>query len=329
MILSYLIQTSIAMIGFVVIAIYQVVKLRRPNKHTPLTDQKGRFWLSSSSSASNTSTSYHLRNFYLFLSDFHKLQCYYSITLQTASFIALYGPPSTKRSIKNPFDEAFLLLVSANGIIPIAITFHSLNLCNRVTLYNSVLTILSVALGSYTGIDIVRLLSKPYDNDERTRLSNSGWPAATSGLAPEYICGRRYEIKYPKKLKPEKVFLVGTVLCDLIIVCVIASYLFPSFPRINVYPKLKGRLKFKGRSSLSGRTIKLMSRMVHLATASMLVWCVAMEFFFFYQILVPQYDRIVDFDDWGFGQIVGIAIWAAVLVDFVSHEIASLRGSGD
>ena len=51
-----------------------------------------------------------------------------------------------------------------------------------------------------------------------------------------------------------------------------------------------------------------------------------MELLFFYQMLVPQDDRIVKVGDWGFGQIVGIAVWAVVIIDFVRHEIGSLCG---
>ena len=67
-----------------------------------------------------------------------------------------------------------------------------------------------------------------------------------------------------------------------------------------------------------------MKIVVHVAAGSVLVWCTAMEIFFFYQMLVPQYDRIVNVKEWGFGQIVGIAVWAVVIVDFVRHEIGLL-----
>ena len=305
-ILSYLMQTAIAMLSLGVIATYQFIKLRRSKKHPPPpTPYRNTPYTNPQSEAFS-----HLHNFHRFLSDFHKLQCYYSITLQIAALIALYGPPSTTNSIRNPFDEAFLLLVSTNGIIPIAVMFYTLGLCDIVTLYHIPLTSLSAILGSITGIEIVRLLSKPY---ERTSLSDSEWPAATAGLAPEGICGRKYEITYPEKLKPGKVFLVGTVLCDSVILGIIASYWLAT---------RNGHLTFPGRSfPLSERTTRLMNIMIHVVTASTLVYCTALECFFFYQMLVPQYDRIVNFQDWGFGQIVGMTVWAVVIVDFVRHEI--------
>ena len=98
------------------------------------------------------------------------------------------------------------------------------------------LTSLSAILGSCTGIEIVRSLSTLFNRTERTRHSDSGWPAATGGLAPETICGRKYEITYPKKLKPEKVFLAGAVLCDALIVGVIAWWLVTAFPGLDEMP---------------------------------------------------------------------------------------------
>ena len=327
-------QTSIAMLSFAVIGIYQLVKLRRSNRHSPpIVQIKQRRRPNPYSSTPHTKSqplaNSHRRNFYRFISDFHKLQCYYSITLQIASCIALYGPPSTTDSIRNPFDVAFLLLVSTNGIIPVAVTFYTLGLCGRLTLYHILISSLSAVLGSYTGVEIVSLLSKLYDGTEGAGLSETGWPAATGGLAPEGICGRKYVIKYPKKLRPEKVFLAGAALCDALIVGVIAWWLATSFPCLSPTRRRltrNGRPTFVGRLSLSENTIRLMRKMVHVAAASMLSWCTAMEYFFFYQMLVPQYDRIVNVRDWGFGQIVGMAVWTVVIVDFVRDEIGSLRG---
>ena len=334
MILSYLMQTSIAILSLAIIATYQLIKLLRSNRHPPPTARNNQCRHSHSYpnkpyTNPQPVASPHLRNFHRFLAEFHKLQCYYSITLQIASFIALYGPSSTTESIKNPFDEAFLLLVSTNGIMPIAVTFYTLGLCDRLTLYYILLTSFSAILGSCTGIDIVRLLSKPHDSTEGTRFSDARWPAATGGLAPEWICGRDYEIRYPNKLKPEKVFLVGVALCDALIIGVIARWLATSFPGLfSTRCRLtrNGRFTLVERLSPSENAIRFMRKAAHVAAASILVWCTAMECFFFYQMLEPQYDRIVNIKDWGFGQIVGIAVWSVVIIDFVRDEVGSLCG---
>ncbi|KAL8710182.1 MAG: hypothetical protein Q9220_005265 [cf. Caloplaca sp. 1 TL-2023] len=306
MILSYLIQTSIAVLGFMTIAVYQIIQLYRSGSAISTPPRKVQ--CDQSRSPSNTTSSEfqdkispHLRNFHRFLSEFHKLQCYYSITLQIASFIALHGPQSARRSIKNPFDESFLLLVSTNGIVPVATTFYTLHLCRELTIYHVLLTSLSAIFASYTGIEIVSLLLKPFIS---SKFPDSGWPAATGGLAPEAVCGRKYQIKYPKKLRPEKVFLVGLASCDLIIIGLMVCRLAPFLRKLFQFLRRSSQRrhpflimpppKFKIITGLTSRT-------VHVGVGSILTWCAAIEFFFYYQILVPQYDRIVNFDDWGFG----------------------------
>ena len=258
----------------------------------------------------------HLKNFLHYLSEFHKLQCYYLITLQIAALIALYGPSSTTHSIRNPFDESFLLLLSINGILPIVLTLYTLALFGKITLYLISFTSFTVILASDTGITIVRLLSEPYDSAKGTRGSSLDWPATTGGLAPEAICGRKYIISYPKKLKPENIFMVGAVLCDALLVALIVQWCFtkwssrPSSPhRSRRFENITGRAKSAG----------------HMAAASIFLFCAGMEYFFFYQMLVAQHDRIVNFQDWGFGQIVGIAVWAVVIIDFARHEISMLE----
>lgn len=266
----------------------------------------------------------HLQNFQRYLSDFHKLQCYYSITLQVATLIALYGPLSTTHSIRNPFDEAFLLLLSINGILPITLMLSTLALFGKITLYHVLLTILSAILASDTGITVVKLLSEPYGSAKRTRGSYIDWPAATGGLAPEDICGRRYEINYPMKLKPEKVFLVGAVLCDALLVGIIARWLLTADTGLSLPRCLKKRPSLQNQSLCSGKLAQWAARAVPIAAAFIFLFYAGMEYFFFYQMLVPQYDRIVNFQDWGFGQIVGIAVWAVVFIDLARHEIGML-----
>ena len=301
--------------------VYHLVKIYADRKQRPkFTHDNGRS-LSISPIRSPDSLSFgrispHLKNSLRYLSEFHKLQCYYSITLQIAALIALHGPSSTTHSIRNPFDEAFLLLLSVNGILPIALTLYTLALFGKITLYLIFLTSLSVILASDTGITIVKLLSEPYDSAKGTRGSSVDWPAATGGLAPEAICGRRYIINYPKKLRPEKIFMVGAVLCDALLVALVVQWCFKKWSSRPSSPHQSRRSKkMAGRAKSAG----------HMAAASIFLFCASMEYFFFYQMLVPQYDRIVNVQDWGFGQIVGIAVWAVVIIDFARHEISMLE----
>ena len=54
------------------------------------------------------------------LSEFHKAQCFYSIALQIASFVTIYGKE------KNRMDDTFPLLISADGILPVATVLYTL-----------------------------------------------------------------------------------------------------------------------------------------------------------------------------------------------------------
>ena len=307
MILSYLLQLSVALLSLAIAVVYHLVKIYADRKQRP------KIIHNNERSLPPARISPHLQNFLRYLSEFHILQCYYSITLLTATLIALYGPSSTTHSIRNPFDEAFLLLLSINGILPIALMLYALALFGKITLYLISLTSLSVILASDTGITVVKMLLEPYNSAKGTRGSSVDWPAATGGLAPEAICGRRYAINYPKTLKPEKLFLVGAALCDALLVALIVRWCF------------KMRSARPSSAHLSRRSEKMAGRAKsagHIAAASIFFFCAGMEYFFFYQMLVPQYDRIVNFQDWGFGQIVGIAVWAVVIVDLARHEIS-------
>ena len=332
MILSYLLQLSLALLNIIFTAIYFVLKRRQYQKEELLvspqkTDRPLQPRSRSPQGRVPTEVSPHLRNFWRYLSDFHKLQCYYSITLQiVATLIALYGPLYTTHSIRNPFDESFLLL-SIDGILPVALMLYGLALFDKVTIYQVCLTAFSAVLASDTGITIVKLLSAPYGPAQRTRGSNIDWPATTGHLAPEAICRRRYKIKYPKKLRPEIIFLIGAVFCDALLIVIIVHWLFTTFPYLSPFRYLRKRFT---PTSIPNRAIHFLGNLIgyvkisgHIAAACIFLYCTCMEYFFYYQMLVPQYDRIVNFHDWGFGQIVGIAVWAVVIIDLARHEICT------
>ena len=140
------------------------------------------------------------------------------------------------------------------------------------------------------------------------------------GQAPEIICGRNYEIRYPDNLKPEKVFLVGAVLCDALLVVVIGRWLTTAYP-FRCLQKRSRRPSLSNSLLRSGKIARRAESAGYVAAAFVFLYCTSIENFFFYQMLVPQYDRIVNFEDWGFGQIVGIAVWAVVIIDLARHEI--------
>ena len=231
------------------------------------------------------------------------MQCYYAIALLIAAFVALYGGNNAERA---QLDEAFLLLISADGLIPVALTLYTLMLFRRSTLYHIVLTVISALLASSTGFWIVKhySLNQP--------LTSEQWPATCGSLSPQYICGFGFELSYA--YSPQIVFTVVAVLCDILIFYLVVWYAL-SRVEIESLTQLKDIVLPKG-----SRTLGLVRAMLHTLAVIILLACTLGELFFFGKLL-NEHDTIMDVHDWGFGQIVGITVWVAVIIDLARHEI--------
>ena len=66
--------------------------------------------------------------------------------------------------------------------------------------------------------------------------------------------------------------------------------------------------------------LRLVKAVLHTLAAIILLACTTMELFFFAKLLFNKYT-ITDLHDWDFGQIVGITVWVAVIIDLARHEI--------
>lgn len=82
--------------------------------------------------------------------------------------------------------------------------------------------------------------------------------------------------------------------------------------------RLAGRLSGKARNSTQHQRIlqhiKHGSRILfHVLLPMAILGCVFAEFYYFQSIFASPF---VDFESWSFGQVVGLAAWAGVLVDF-------------
>ena len=241
---------------------------------------------------------------YLTTEDFHKLQCYYAIALLIASFVALYGGSNAEKA---QLDEAFLLLVSANGLIPVALTFYTLMLLRRTTLYQVILTTISALLASATGFWIVKnySLNQPFSDEQ--------WPSTCGALSPQYICGFEFELN--RYYYPQIIFAVAAILCDTLIFGLVVWYTLGR-AEIKSLARMKKRVLPKG-----SRTLGLAQAMLHTSAVIILLACTTGELFFF-RLLLLRKEGITDMTNWGFGQIVGITVWCAVIVDLVRHEIS-------
>ena len=311
MTISYLIQTLIALLGFAVLASVRLrrhlakKKRERAAQHT--IKEKGA-WISSSKIAANPPTfgnkKSHSKLWIFAMGEFHKLQCYYAIALLIASFVALYGRNDADRA---QLDDVFLMLISANGLVPVSLTFYTLMLLRRTTPYHIILTIISALLASTTGFWIV----KNYSLDQPA--TSEQWPDTCGALSPQYICGG-YQFEMNDNYYPQIVFTVGATLCNILILYLVIWYTLSRFK--NEYlARLKERLLPPG-----SRMLRLGKVVLHTLAVVILLACTTMELFFFVKLLFNKYT-ITDLHHWGFGQIVGITVWVAVVVDLARHEI--------
>ena len=304
-------QTLIALLGFVVLASVHLrrrlakKKRERVAQHT-IKEQGAR--ISSRKIAANSpplgNKKSHSKLWIFAVGEFHKLQCYYAIALLIASFVALYGRNDAGRA---QLDDVFLMLISANGLIPVSLTFYTLMLLRRTTPYHIVLTIMSALLASTTGFWIVG----NYSLDQP--ITSEQWPDTCGALSPQYICGG-YKFEMNDAYDPQIFFTVAATLCDILILYLVVWYTLIRFK--NEYlARLKERLLPKG-----SRTLRLVKAVLHTLAVIILLACTTMEVFFFVKLLFNKYT-ITDLHDWGFGQIVGITVWVAVIVDLARHEI--------
>ena len=311
MTISYLIQTLSALLGFAVLASVRLrrhlAKKERERAAQHTIKEKGA-WIPSSKIAANPPSlgnkNSHSKMWIFAMGEFHKLQCYYAIALLVASFVALYGRNDAERA---QLDDVFLMLISANGLIPVSLTFYTLMLHRRTTPYHIVLTMISALLASTTGFWIVRnySLDQPATSEQ--------WPDTCGALSPQYICGG-YEFEMNENYYPQTVFKVAATLCNILILYLVSWYILIRFD--NEYlARLKQRLLPKG-----SRTLRLVKAVLHTLAVIILLACTTMELLFFVKLLFDKHT-ITDLHGWGFGQIVGITVWVAVIVDLARHEI--------
>ena len=300
-------QTSIALLALIVLGIVHLQDIRKSRKQLALSDaqefesetypvqgipiaqaeydvgERKAFWLRS-------------------LSDFHKAQCFYSIALQIASFVFIYGKN------KNRTDDMFLLLISADGIIPVVTVLYTLLLLRRVKVYDVILAGISVLLASITGFGIV--LGYPWTEN----VSNIEGPASCGVLSPQWICVLTVEME--QNYHPDFFFAGGAAALDVLMISLIIWY---SLPTLMTHPSSK-YLCYSRMIKMKVSTKVVLA--LHIASILCIFSCTAFELFFFHIILQKDNEYVTH--EWSFGQVVGITIWSAVIIDLIRYEACEL-----
>ena len=296
---SYLMQTVIALVALAVLSTIHRGRLNRSERNrTQGTSPRLGFPTQSPATKADIGIFEHDQDHFKLrvhvLSEFHKAQCLYSIALQMASFAAIYG------GNKNQEDDMFLLLVSADGLVPVALVLYTLLLFEHANGYHVILSTISALLASITGFSVI--LGFDY-----VGTYGGSWPATCGGLAPSEICS--YQFHFGVEGDPNLYFIGGAIAIDIVIIALVMWYVLAR-AKIHEYPNT---LLSTNRSG-----VRLAVIILHASAVLILLTISALELYWLITLLIGP--SIMDYD-WGFGQIVGITIWAAVVIDLVRHEV--------
>ena len=239
------------------------------------------------------------------LSDFHKAQCFYSIALQIASFVTIYG------NNKNQADDMFLLLISADGILPVAIALYTLLLLGHAEVYDIALAGVSTLMASITGFSILLSYSSV------TSINDAVAPLSCGGLSPKQICDM--DVPFEGNYNPNIFFAGGAIMLDILICSMILGH---CLSKLNILDNPRLQPHFR---TVSKKVSVFAVSAFHLVTVLILLACTTIELFFFVTLLEEGNPFVSH--NWSFGQIVGITIWSAFIADLIRCEMGMSRSS--
>ena len=297
-------QTIIALSAFAILGVYNLRRFYKSKKTLARGNVQGSKSRESPAQSSPTVQTRkddkgHIGLWLQFLSDFHKAQCFYSIALQIASFVAIYGKS------KNRTDDMFLLLISADGLVPISLALYTLLILGHAQVYDVVLAGTSALLASITGFSII--LGYSFTKN----ASDGSWPTSCGSQSPHGICEIPTDFKFNDN--PNLYFIGGAIMLDILIASLILVYCWPRLKSITGSKMLKRPLPI----SMRARTSIVIS--LHVFVTITLIACTIIEGCFFVGVLLPNNFYVSH--DWSFGQVVGITIWSAIIMDLIRHEL--------
>ncbi|KAE9363870.1 hypothetical protein N431DRAFT_356005 [Stipitochalara longipes BDJ] len=327
--LSYLTQSVIALLGFVALAGLGYGVYRKQKRLSKSALNRGLTGLTLNDESANSKEQKRgktVEDQYIVvcatLAEFHKAQCYFTIALQIATFVIVYS--KTTRVIF--VDQTFLLIVSIDGLIPVAMTLYTLMTFGKRSWYMIGLSMISMILSTANGIHIINTFTT------YTAAPGLG-SAACGGVGPAALC---YVIGANDFIFTNTlaVFYYRLIMSIMDIVggsLVIWKILTESTPWWSILTRGVANKLAAGRKSKSEVTAddlhraNKIDRRIQLWTAicfhSIIVLaflaCYAIVFYLFSQLFTSPY---VDLKGWGFGQIVGITIWMGVLLELVYLE---------
>jgi len=256
------------------------------------------------------------------IAEFHKAQCYFTIALQIATFVITYSKTAPVINV----DLDFLLIVAVDGLLPVLLTLYTLMAFGKNSWYMIGLSITSVVLSTINGIHITHSFSS------LTGVRGIG-PATCGNVGPAGLCYALGKNNYAidPTLAANYYYLIMSIMDVFAGALVLWKILSGSTNWWSRFTQGTSRRVVARSKSTSGltpdelhRCSKLEKRIqlwiaivLHFVFVATTLTCLGIEFSLFQILLTSPY---VDAKSWGFGQIVGIAIWMGVLMELAYLE---------
>ena len=199
----------------------------------------------------------------------------------------------------------------------------------------SLITVLmSSIIGGYIACRV--LLFQGDSHVQNTNTSGGNWPVACDGIGPEAMCAgigpNHLGYKNDSVAFVAMMGLLDVVMAVLLLwkVCTDTTNLWSAtFDRLG--EMLTGGTKAETEeggshgSSPHERRVRWLRRIIqitfHAVIVSSILVCLGVEFHYYWQLSTSP---LVNFKDWGFGQIVGITAWFGIFVEVAYLQYCEL-----
>lgn len=259
------------------------------------------------------------------LVEFHKAQCFFSIALQVASLVS--GVFHT--DLLNAFT---LLPLSTNSILPIVFTLLFIVRYGRSSTYLLALTTVAWTLATISFWGLYK--SNPgatVEQDGGTEIMAETFIHLLSDIfacggysALAYCPNADYQINIlPVWLAYRSTPFIWTW-STLVLLYLLGHHILhtDTVQKRTVVPRLQKRVTLWATSALSGSKIFGNRWSLRLPKSYSIFWlstlvflaCLGYQLYLLVMIVVLQ---VIDFSNWGFGQIIAILVWLPPVVEYV------------
>lgn len=298
---SYILQSTISILAWLFASVLDIVeRLGSPRAKKVAADQREKLITG--------------------LVEFHKTQCFFSITLQIASLASgiVFG--------SNTLNTVMLLPVSTNGILPITFTFFLLLRYGQRSRYLSLLTAVSWILATIVFWPLRYHISAHDDIDREYNM----YKQFMTGLSASRACGSGSVQSVCTTLKPSLPIksALDTLGPSPVLWSWSSAYLVYLFLR-HYWPKdwyptqriaFNSSTHYRKLSDATGMVTRpAFKDLVYWSVSLLFLTCFAYQFYLFSTNLALD---IINLEDWGFGQVVAITIWIPPLLEYVHHQIS-------